>query len=101
MPYHMRAGSIAGPGVDGLDLAAEGLPDEASLVAIYSNSAGIAPPEDLSFFLALAFFRLAAIVQGVYARSLAGNASSASAATMGPRVAALAEAGLAVAERRG
>lgn len=100
MPYHLPAGGIAGPGLGGLDLAAEGLPDEASLVTIYCQSTGIAPPRDLSYFLALAFFRLASIVQGVYARSLAGNASSASAREMGPRVAALAAAGLAVVERQ-
>jgi aminoglycoside phosphotransferase (APT) family kinase protein len=100
MPYHLPAGGIAGPGLAGLDLAAEGLETEAELIGIYSRAAGIAPPSDLEFFTALALFRLAAIVQGVYARALAGNASSVSGATMGPRVAALAAAGLRVAERR-
>ncbi len=70
---------------------------KSNLIETYCTAAGIAPPRDLDFFLALAFFRLASIVQGVYARALQGNASSASAHEMGPRVAALAEAGLAVA----
>ncbi len=97
LPYHMPCGGIAGPGLAGLDFAAEGLPSEVQLIETYCTSTGIAPPRNLDFFLALAFFRLAAIVQGVYARALQGNASSASAHEMGPRVAALAEAGLAVA----
>lgn len=101
MAYHLPAGGIAGPGLIGRDLAAEDLASEADLIDVYSREAGIEPPADLDFFVALAFFRLAAIVQGVYARALAGNASSASASTMGPRVAALAAAGLRVAERRG
>ena len=96
LPYHMPFGGIAGPGIEGLDFAAEGLPSEAQLIETYAEAAGIDPPKDLAFFLALSFFRLAAIVQGVYARSLQGNASSTSAREMGPRVAALAEAGLAV-----
>jgi hypothetical protein len=35
--------------------------------------------ENYPFFLAFAFFRFAAIAQGVYARALAGNASAANA----------------------
>ncbi|MFO1169611.1 MAG: phosphotransferase family protein [Hyphomicrobiaceae bacterium] len=101
MGYHLPDGGIAGPGLIGRDLAADGLASEAELIDVYSRAAGIDPPAGLDFFVALALFRLAAIVQGVYARSLAGNASSASAATMGPRVAALAAAGLAVIARAG
>ena len=97
LPYHLPNGGIAGPGLQGIDLAAEALPSKQQLIETYCRGAGIAPPEDLAFFLALGFFRLAAIVQGVYARALQGNASNASAREMGPRVAALAEAGLIVA----
>lgn len=96
LPYHMPFGGVAGPGIAGLDHAAEGLPAEVHLIETYSSASGIAPPNDLAFYLALAFFRLAAIVQGVYARALQGNASSASAVEMEPRVATLAEAGLVV-----
>jgi hypothetical protein len=41
----------------------------------------------------LAFFRIAAIVQGVYARGLAGNAADASAVQQGERVRMMAEIG--------
>jgi len=97
LAYHLPQGGIGAPGLAGLDLETEGLPSERQLIETYCREAGIAPPEDLVFFLALGFFRLAAIVQGVYARALQGNAASASAREMGPRVAALAEAGLLVA----
>jgi aminoglycoside phosphotransferase (APT) family kinase protein len=96
LSYHLPHGGIAGPGLVGLDLDVEGLPGKAHLIGTYCTVAGIPPPANLDFFLALGFFRLAAIVQGVYARALQGNASSASAREMGPRVAALAEAGLAI-----
>jgi aminoglycoside phosphotransferase (APT) family kinase protein len=100
LSYRLPFGGVAGPGLAGLDLEAEGLPREHHLIEAYSRAAGMAPPQDLAFFLALGFFRLAAIVQGVYARAIQGNASSDSAAEMGPRVAALADAGLAVVSGR-
>ena len=43
------------------------------------DRAGRDPGADWPFYLAFSFFRYAAIVQGVYARALQGNASSATA----------------------
>ncbi|MEZ5923805.1 MAG: phosphotransferase family protein [Hyphomicrobiaceae bacterium] len=96
MPYRLGHDGRAAPGLVGLDLNAEGLPDEADLVALYAAERGLSEIRDWPFFQALAIFRLAAIVQGVYARALKGNASSLSARETGSRVPVLAEAGLTV-----
>jgi aminoglycoside phosphotransferase (APT) family kinase protein len=77
MPFHLP--HIAGPlhGYGGLDLAAHGLATEDEMLELYcrvTNRTGI---PDQKFFLGFAMFRSAAIVEGVYARALAGNAADA------------------------
>lgn len=62
-------------GLGGLDRKALGIPEEAEYVAAYAKRSGIVI-ENWSFCLAFSFFRLAAILQGVYKRSLDGNASN-------------------------
>ena len=62
-------------GLGGLDRAALGIPTEAEYVARYSDRTGITI-ENWPFCLAFSFFRLAAILQGVYKRALDGNASN-------------------------
>jgi aminoglycoside phosphotransferase (APT) family kinase protein len=63
-------------GLAGLDRAALGIPNEADYVALYCKRTGITKVPDWAFLLAFSFFRVAAIVQGVYKRSLDGNASN-------------------------
>ncbi len=63
-------------GLGGLERAALGLPDEAEYVAAYAAHRGINPPDNWPFYLAFAFFRLAAILEGVVARARAGNAAN-------------------------
>jgi aminoglycoside phosphotransferase (APT) family kinase protein len=63
-------------GLGGLDGAALGIPDERSYVAAYCRRAGLSGVPDWTFLIAFSFFRIAAIVQGVYKRSLDGNASN-------------------------
>lgn len=67
-------------GLGGLDRAALGLPDEAGYVAAYCARRAIAVPDNWSFYLAFAYFRLTAILSGVVARARAGNASNPAAA---------------------
>ena len=62
-------------GLGGLDRAELGIPSEADYVARYAERSGIAV-SNWPFCLAFSFFRLAAILQGVYKRSLDGNASN-------------------------
>ncbi|MEM6408906.1 MAG: phosphotransferase family protein [Pseudomonadota bacterium] len=63
-------------GLGGLDRAALGVPDEAGYVARYCARRGIAAPANWPFYLAFAFFRLAAILEGVVRRAKDGNASN-------------------------
>lgn len=63
-------------GLGGIDRAAQGLPSEADYVAAYAARRGLPPIADWPFYLAFAFFRLAAILAGVAARAAAGNASN-------------------------
>lgn len=68
-----NAGKMRGLG--GVDRGAIGLPSEESYVAAYAARRGITI-DNWSFYLAFAFFRLAAILAGVAARAKAGNASN-------------------------
>ncbi len=63
-------------GLGGIDRTAAGLPTEEDYVASYCRRRGIAGIDNWTFYLAFSFFRLAAICQGVYKRSLDGNASN-------------------------
>ena len=63
-------------GLAGVDRAALGIPTEADYVADYCRRAGLEAIPDWTFLIAFSFFRVAAIVQGVYKRSLDGNASN-------------------------
>ncbi len=104
--YHCMAWRL-GPGqfrgMAGEDLAALGIPAERDYVAAYCARTGRAPvaPEDWEFFLAFNMFRLAAILQGVLARALQGNAASAQALEAGSRARPLAEAAWAQVQRIG
>src|SRR5690606_4408073 len=80
-------------GIGGLDLQALGIPDEAGFVAAYCDARGIAAPANWDFYLAYSFFRIAAILQGVYARARAGNAAAPDAVEVVAGVATLAERG--------
>lgn len=62
-------------GLGGLDREELGIPSEADYVARYSERSGIAV-NNWTFCLSFSFFRLAAILQGVYKRALDGNASN-------------------------
>ncbi len=69
-----NAGAFRGLG--GVDRAAAGIPTEADYVASYCRKTGLDHVPDWTFLIAFSFFRLAAIIQGVYKRSLDGNASN-------------------------
>jgi aminoglycoside phosphotransferase (APT) family kinase protein len=64
------------PGLGGLDRSALGIPTEEEYVGRYCEQLGIASITHWNFYLAVSYFRLAAICQGVYKRGLNGNASS-------------------------
>ncbi|MEP7275676.1 MAG: phosphotransferase [Betaproteobacteria bacterium] len=97
--YHMMAWRLGGNEFRGLrdgDLPSLGIPSESEYLARYLDRRGIAARPDArawSFYMAYNMFRLAAILQGVMARAVAGNAASARALEAGRRARPLAERG--------
>ncbi len=77
-------------GLLGIDFEATGIPTEAEFIARYVAHGGIAPEGDWPYYKAFSLFRLAAIAQGVFKRSLQGNASNANASMFGAAVGHLA-----------
>lgn len=69
-----NAGSFRG--LAGVDRKARGLPTESEYVKSYCERRGIKEIDNWFFYVAFSFFRLGAILQGVYKRSLDGNASN-------------------------
>ena len=89
---------LLGTGLEG-GSQREGIPTEQAYLDAYRRRTGSDPGQAWDFCLAFSLFRLAAITQGVYARGLRGNASSAAALDAGKRVAGLAERAWAIASR--
>ncbi len=65
------------------DFTASGIPAEQDYIDAYCKRTGRDGIDNWEFYIAFSFFRLAAIVQGVYKRGLDGNASSARATQYG------------------
>jgi aminoglycoside phosphotransferase (APT) family kinase protein len=80
-------------GLRGVDLAALGIPSETEYLQMYLRTTGFeAPrPQDWEFYIVFNLFRAAAIFQGVMARAVAGNASSARALETGRKARPTAE----------
>ncbi len=88
-------------GLAGADFAALGIPTEHAYVRDYLRRSGRdeLPAAQWQYYMAYNLFRLAAILQGVYARALQGNAASADALETGSRARQLAEAAWCEVER--
>lgn len=99
MPYHLPGNMPGIRGVTDLNLKQENIPDESTFLRIYCERVGRDGVPDWYFFLAFSLFRIAAILQGVYARALQGNASSADALKVGERAGVLAEIGWRLAQK--
>ena len=80
-------------GLAGVDHAALGIPTEQQYVEMYCRRTGrdAIPAQEWQYYMIYNLFRLAAILQGVLARALQGNASSAEAMQTGRRARDLAE----------
>jgi len=63
-------------GLGGVDRKALGLPLESDYVAAYCKRRNLDGIDNWFFYVAFSFFRLIAILQGVYRRSVDGNASN-------------------------
>ena len=60
-------------GFAGQDLSSLGIPTDKEFMKDYCQRAGVSPVKNWNFYMAFSFFRLAAILQGVYKRALQGN----------------------------
>jgi aminoglycoside phosphotransferase (APT) family kinase protein len=80
-------------GLAGQDLATLGIPTENEYVAAYCRRVRRppVPRADWEYYIVFNMFRLAAIMQGIMARAIAGNAASREAVEMGRRARPLAE----------
>eukprot|EP00794_Sanderia_malayensis_P004927 gene4927-5574_t len=87
------------PGFAGIDISSMGIPTDKQYMQDYCKSMGIPPVENWNFYLAFSFFRIAAILQGVYTRSLKGQASSDSARALGLLAEQVADIGWKFAEK--
>jgi aminoglycoside phosphotransferase (APT) family kinase protein len=66
----------AATSLQGLDVAALGIPDMDAYIGTYCRRMGLAELPDRNFYLGYAQFRNAAMVQGILRRAAAGTASS-------------------------
>jgi aminoglycoside phosphotransferase (APT) family kinase protein len=98
--YRPNDGDARGT-LQGLDLAALGIPGLESYVARYCERVGRPPIENLGFYKAYNLFRVAAIVQGIVGRAVQGNAAAEGAAQQAARVRPLAEAAWGYAQQAG
>ena len=89
-PYHPALGPLAGR---------DGLPSMDQHLAAYCGHTGRSEVPDLPFTLAFSMFRIASILQGVYARGIQGNASSTRALKMGALARQASEAAWTVAQK--
>ena len=87
------------PGLAGINLQKLGIPSEEDYVSNYCSKMGINSIPNWAFYLAFGFFRLAGIAQGVYKRSIQGNASADNAKELGAAVPILGKIALSIVGR--
>ncbi len=101
MTWHMTNGANT-RGLAGVDLAALGIPDEASYLATYlkltAQGGRHVSTDEWGYYLVFNMFRLVGILQGIVGRALQGNASSPQAMESGKRARPLAEQAWALAQ---
>jgi aminoglycoside phosphotransferase (APT) family kinase protein len=91
MPFRLPKSMSGSAGAGAISQS--GIPSEAAYVRTYCQRTGRDAIRSFDFYYAFSMFRLAAILQGVKARSLQGNASSTEASAAGDRARPMAEAG--------
>ena len=98
LTYHLPMEALGR--VETVDADRGGLPDEKTYVAAYLRRTGRSDLRDWNFYLAFSMFRLASILQGVYARGLQGNAASAYATERGAAARMIADKAWAISQVR-
>ncbi len=100
--YHLMSWRLAPDvfrGIQGVDFAALGIPDEAEYCRRYCQRTGRDGIEHLEFYMAYNMFRIAGILQGIMGRVKDGTAASQHAIESGKRAKPIAEIAWAVVER--
>jgi aminoglycoside phosphotransferase (APT) family kinase protein len=99
MQWGMPPGS-EGRGLSGIDRRAQGLMEDQEFIDLYCQRRSLSGIDRFGFYLAFNYFRMGAIIQGVYKRALDGNASNPERAKrLGGFVSTFAEQGLKAAGR--
>ncbi|XP_065834927.1 acyl-CoA dehydrogenase family member 10-like [Oscarella lobularis] len=81
--YHIDQNLPGLRGLNGVDLESLGIPSEDECVAHYCSKMGYEQIDDWNIYIAFCFFRMAAIIQGVYKRATQGQASAENAEMIG------------------
>ncbi|KAL8615272.1 hypothetical protein ACOMHN_051764 [Nucella lapillus] len=81
--YYMPLESPLFPGMDGVDVKELQIPDVKQFVEMYCRKMNMPMIHNWEFYVAFVFFRMAAILQGVYKRGLSGQGSSSKAEQVG------------------
>ena len=100
--YHVMAWRLTPGefrGLAGADLAALGIPTEAEYIAAYCRRTGRERIDHFDVYLIFNMFRIAAILHGVLARAMQGNAASQDAIATGSRARLVADAAWSMAQR--
>merc|ERR1719239_1288519 len=99
MSYFLDPNNPFLPGLKGLDLADKGIPTVEEVTSEYCRLTGRAQVNDWDFYLAFVFFRMAAILQGVYKRAISGQSSSSTGEIAGSLAEEVANIGWAIASQ--
>jgi aminoglycoside phosphotransferase (APT) family kinase protein len=100
MQWSMPTG-LEGRGLQNVDRKEFGLMEDKEFIDSYCKRAGLDGIYNFEFYMAFAFFRMAAILQGVKKRGLEGNASNPEKAMkLGKLVKLFSEKGIAVLQKK-
>ncbi|XP_019850051.1 PREDICTED: acyl-CoA dehydrogenase family member 10 [Amphimedon queenslandica] len=97
LAYHRPHDNPLFVGLSGLNLSSLGIPSEEEFLAQYCELRGMSSIPNWSFYMAFTFFRVAAILQGVYKRSLTNQSSAANSKQVGLMAESFAEQGWSIA----
>ncbi|XP_076821808.1 acyl-CoA dehydrogenase family member 10-like isoform X1 [Clavelina lepadiformis] len=101
LPYSLPQHFPILAGLKGVNIHELGIPSQDELVSKYCREMGIESIDNFDFYMAFSFFRVAAILQGVYKRSTQGQASSHKASQAGKLAESMADIGWTFASKEG
>ncbi|XP_068750115.1 acyl-CoA dehydrogenase family member 10-like [Montipora capricornis] len=93
LPHHLPPDFPALKGFSNVDPSSLGIPTDTEYMKEYCQRAAIPVVANWNFYMAFSFFRVAAILQGVYKRALQGQASSQNAKAVGMLAETMAKTG--------